>query len=161
VAGDAVDYTYANVGLNATPSPDAVDYTYADVISTATTGVQIRPSTQVMREGATQGQVLTWDDGAGGVIYLDPDASWASAVAAKQDMSEKGQPNGYASLDGTGKVPAAQLGTGTADSTTVLHGDGTWGAGSGVAVADNGDGTFTISGSGVTDNGDGTFTISA
>ena len=31
------------------------------------------------------------------------------ALALKQDLSEKGQANGYASLDATGKVPAAQL----------------------------------------------------
>ena len=109
MAGDAVEYTYANVGVALTPSPDAVEYTYADVIAVTTTGVQIRLSTQVQQEGATQGQVSTWDDDADGWIALDPDASWASAVAAKQDLSAKGQPNGYASLDATGVVPADQL----------------------------------------------------
>jgi hypothetical protein len=32
-----------------------------------------------------------------------------TAIAARQLTSQKGQANGYASLDGTGKVPAAQL----------------------------------------------------
>lgn len=111
MAGEAVEYTYANVGVALTPSGNAVEYTYANVISTATTGIQIRLSTQVMQEGATQGQVATWDDTAVGWVALDPDASWASAVAAKQDLSAKGQPNGYAGLDGTGKIPASELPT--------------------------------------------------
>ena len=88
---------------------EAVEYTYADVIAVPTTGVQIRQSTQVRQEGATQGQVATWDDGADGWIALDPDASWASAVAGKQDLSQKGQPNGYASLDSSGHVPVGQI----------------------------------------------------
>ncbi|RUV80743.1 hypothetical protein EOA75_32730, partial [Mesorhizobium sp. M1A.F.Ca.IN.022.07.1.1] len=32
-----------------------------------------------------------------------------AALDSKQDASEKGNANGYAALDGTGKVPAAQL----------------------------------------------------
>jgi len=130
VAGDAVEYTYANVGVALTPSGDAVEYTYADVIAVTTTGVQIRPSTQVMQDGGTQGQVLTWDDDADGWIPLDPDASWASAVAAKQDLSAKGQPNGYPSLDSSGLVPVSQLpsaftGTGTVDGGTASTTDTT------------------------------------
>lgn len=31
------------------------------------------------------------------------------ALAIKQSLSQKGQPNGYASLDGTGKIPLAQI----------------------------------------------------
>jgi hypothetical protein len=37
------------------------------------------------------------------------DAELTAGLAGKQDTSQKGQANGYASLDGTGKVPAAQL----------------------------------------------------
>lgn len=128
MAGEAVEYTYANVGVALTPSGNAVEYTYADVIAVTTTGIKIRPSTQVMQDGGTQGQVLTWDDDADGWIALDPDASWASAVAGKQDLSQKGQPNGYASLDSSGHVPSGELGTGTADNTTVLYGNGVWAA---------------------------------
>ncbi len=49
-----------------------------------------------------------------------------TALDAKQDTSAKGQSNGYASLDGSSLVPRSQLGTGTADSTKVLLGNGTW-----------------------------------
>lgn len=37
----------------------------------------------------------------------------AAALADKQATSEKGQVNGYAGLDGSGKVPSAQLPSGT------------------------------------------------
>lgn len=40
-----------------------------------------------------------------------------TALNAKEDKANKGQPNGYAPLDATGKVPTANLpaGTGTGD----------------------------------------------
>lgn len=40
--------------------------------------------------------------------------------------STKGQPNGVASLNESGKVPVAQLATGTASQSTFLCGNGSW-----------------------------------
>jgi hypothetical protein len=53
-----------------------------------------------------------------------------------QREAEKGAANGYASLDGSTLVPTAQVGGGTANSSTFLRGDRTWatppGGGSGL-----------------------------
>jgi hypothetical protein len=43
-----------------------------------------------------------------------------------QRETEKGAANGYASLGATSLVPTAQLGTGTANNTRFLRGDGAW-----------------------------------
>ena len=92
---------------------------------------------------------LEWEKwtGAGGVgmaihgnEYHDPDfeevgvaaAADAAHVAAGdphtgyQKESEKGAANGYAGLDAGAKVPVAQLGTGTPDSTKFLRDDRVW-----------------------------------
>jgi hypothetical protein len=45
-----------------------------------------------------------------------------------QKESEKGSANGYASLGAAARVPTAELGSGTANATTFLRGDQTWGA---------------------------------
>lgn len=41
-------------------------------------------------------------------------------------LSNKGQPQGVAELDSVGTVPSAQLGSGSANSSTFLRGDGSW-----------------------------------
>lgn len=46
-----------------------------------------------------------------------------TALNAKQDTSAKGQASGYASLDGSAKVPIAQLPTGTSSSTVAIGND--------------------------------------
>jgi len=40
---------------------------------------------------------------------MTDDAELAEGLALKQSLSEKDQPNGYAGLDSTGKVPMALL----------------------------------------------------
>lgn len=54
-----------------------------------------------------------------------------------QKESEKSAASGYASLDGTTKVPTAELGTGAADNTVFLRGDRAWAA-AGSGVTDHG-----------------------
>ena len=85
---------------------------------------------------------------------LDTDLSNHAAAAdphtGYQKESEKGQANGYASLDASTLVPFAQLGTGTADGTKFLRDDRTWATpaggpgGSDPAQGSYAPGTFSI-----------------
>lgn len=50
-------------------------------------------------------------------------------------LADKGNPNGYAELNGDGYVPTDQLGAGTPDSHTYLNGEFTWKKPIGVMVA--------------------------
>lgn len=54
-------------------------------------------------------------------------AGFDAAVDARI-TSQKGQANGLATLGANSQVPVAQLGSGTASTSKVLRGDGTWGA---------------------------------
>src|SRR4051794_12230207 len=54
---------------------------------------------------------------------LNADSALSSNLAGKQATSEKGQVNGYASLDGSGLVPTAQLPPTQSGSGPIMQGD--------------------------------------
>jgi hypothetical protein len=89
-------------------------------------GTQIRSGT-ITADRLVEGTLSKSSVGLGNVDNtsdLNKPISTATQTALdlKQDLSEKGQANGYASLDGGGKVPVAQL------PNSIMEYKGTWNA---------------------------------
>ncbi len=53
-------------------------------------------------------------------------ANLVADLAATEKTANKGQANGYAALNASTVVPTAQLGSGTANASSFLRGDGSW-----------------------------------
>lgn len=53
-------------------------------------------------------------------------AGLAASLTEKQSISQKDAANGYAGLDANSRLASAQLGSGTASTSTFLRGDRTW-----------------------------------
>lgn len=109
---------------------------------------------------------MFWYDSSAQVIkYRDADSNetvisltaLTAALADYQLESEKGSANGYASLDGSGKVPAAQLGA------TVMEYQGTWNASTNSPALADGTGStgdvYRVSTAGTRDLGSGNITF--
>jgi len=75
------------------------------------------------------------DDGTWGEIlndflmvehFHDGSLKKSPLIENAEQTTRKGQPDGYAALNTGAKVPASQLGTGAANTSTYLRGDGVW-----------------------------------
>jgi parallel beta-helix repeat protein len=62
----------------------------------------------------------------GSLKIRDELATVKSRADSAVQLADKDQPNGYASLDNAGRIAREQLGSGGADGTTFLRGDGAW-----------------------------------
>ena len=63
---------------------------------------------------------------AGVMVASDMLAADGDVTPPLEETYRKGAANGYASLDANTRVPLAQLGSGTPDTTKFLRGDGSW-----------------------------------
>ncbi|KHD87380.1 MAG: hypothetical protein OM95_14885 [Bdellovibrio sp. ArHS] len=77
----------------------------------------------------TVGHVLKWTGttGFGCASLVSSDIANFNADVDARITAQKAAANGIASLNANSRVPVAQLGSGTANNTKVLYGDGTWG----------------------------------
>lgn len=116
--------------VNQTPSSGiALDTTASDIQSDTTSGSAIAGSIGKAADAGHQHPLVSHDHSStnkGGNI---PEASVTNLVNdlnATEKTANKGIASGYASLNSASLIPTAELGTGTASSTTYLRGDNTW-----------------------------------
>jgi hypothetical protein len=133
LADDAVTQAkIASAALGSGLFKDSGDSNKIAVKVDASTIEIVSNTLQVKDAGITDAKIATGIDaakiGAGSVSntefgYLDGvTSSIQTQFTGKQSTSEKGQANGYASLDGAGKVPVSQL------PNSIMEYQGTWNA---------------------------------
>jgi hypothetical protein len=120
MAGSVTNYYLADMpantikGNNTGVLDNALDLTVSQVktmlsLAGSNSGDNVQ-ATEVLAgiaEIATQAETNT---GTNDTNFITPlKLTNSTQITSKQNASEKGQPNGYAELDGTGKVPTAQL----------------------------------------------------
>jgi Pectate lyase superfamily protein len=123
--GASVSLTANDVGAPTTLATDS------DVIVTSPTDTQVLTydgaSGKWKNKPAPSAPVTSVAGKTGAVTLAESDVvNLTSDLAATEKISNRGAASGYAPLDGTSKVPTANLGGTGASGSTFLRGDQTW-----------------------------------